>query len=52
MEGYYRSIRIRAGENERMRRTEWTLGSKLLGQSIFPLGALDESCPNLPLYFK
>lgn len=29
-----------------MKSAEWTLGSKLLCQSIFPLGTLDESCPN------
>lgn len=32
----------------RTRSAEWTLGSKLLCQSIFPLGTLDESCPNFP----
>lgn len=36
------------GQEREVENGEWTLLSKLLCQSIFPLGTLDESCPNFP----
>ena len=41
-----------SGEGQGVRSAERTLGSKLLCQSILPLGTVDETCPKFRHYFK